>query len=62
MITYRGEPQKTVCPYCATVVKNFDNNFIIVLITELFKLIASLITVLFELIAWISDSISKKRK
>ena len=26
LITYQGEPQKSVCPYCATVVKQFDND------------------------------------
>lgn len=29
MITYQGEPQKTVCPYCATVIKNFESGFFI---------------------------------
>jgi cold shock CspA family protein/predicted RNA-binding Zn-ribbon protein involved in translation (DUF1610 family) len=26
MVTYRGEPDKTLCPYCGTVIKTFDNN------------------------------------
>ncbi|MHA7229470.1 cold shock domain-containing protein [Vibrio campbellii] len=26
MITYRGEPDKSVCPYCATTVQNFRTN------------------------------------
>ncbi|MFM2664798.1 cold shock domain-containing protein [Vibrio sp. CyArs1] len=26
MITYRGEPDKSVCPYCAATVKNFRSN------------------------------------
>jgi len=26
MITYRGQPQKSVCPYCATTVKEFSSN------------------------------------
>lgn len=28
MITYRGEPEKSVCPYCAATVKTFDDCFI----------------------------------
>lgn len=28
MITYRGQPEKSVCPYCATTVKTFSNCFI----------------------------------
>ena len=28
MIIYRGEPQKSVCPYCAAEVKKFTNCFI----------------------------------
>lgn len=26
MVTYRGEPDKTLCPYCGIVIKTFDNN------------------------------------
>lgn len=25
MITYKGEPEKSVCPYCAALIKSFDN-------------------------------------
>ncbi len=28
MITYRGDPEKSVCPYCAATVKTFSNCFI----------------------------------
>ena len=28
MITYKGEPKKSVCPYCAATVKTFSNCFI----------------------------------
>ena len=28
MITYRGEPEKSVCPYCAATVKKFSSCFI----------------------------------
>lgn len=28
LITYRGEPEKSVCPYCATTIKNFSKCFI----------------------------------
>lgn len=28
MITYRGNPEKSVCPYCAAMVKSFSNCFI----------------------------------
>lgn len=28
MITYRGNPDKSVCPYCATVIKEFSKCFI----------------------------------
>ena len=28
MITYRGEPEKSVCPYCAATVKEFSKCFI----------------------------------
>lgn len=28
MITHRGEPQKSVCPYCAATVRKFSNCFI----------------------------------
>ncbi|WP_171053614.1 cold-shock protein [Vibrio rotiferianus] len=28
MITYRGEPDKSVCPYCAATVQNFRSNII----------------------------------
>ena len=28
MITYRGNPQKSVCPFCAATVKEFSNCFI----------------------------------
>lgn len=28
MITYRGEPEKSVCPYCATTIKQFSKCFI----------------------------------
>jgi cold shock CspA family protein len=28
IITYRGEPQKSVCPYCASVVKDFSTNML----------------------------------
>lgn len=28
MITYRGNPEKSVCPYCATTVRTFSNCFI----------------------------------
>lgn len=28
MITYRGEPEKSVCPYCAATVKEFSSCFI----------------------------------
>ena len=28
MITYRGEPEKSVCPYCAATVKKFGSCFI----------------------------------
>lgn len=28
MITYRGKPEKSVCPYCAATVKTFSNCFI----------------------------------
>lgn len=26
MVTYRGEPDKTLCPYCGTVIKTFETN------------------------------------
>lgn len=26
MVTYRGEPDKTLCPYCGTIIKTFENN------------------------------------
>jgi len=28
MITYRGKPEKSICPYCAATVKTFSNCFI----------------------------------
>ena len=28
MITYRGEPEKSVCPYCATLIVQFSGCFI----------------------------------
>lgn len=28
MITYKGEPEKSVCPYCATTIQKFSNCFI----------------------------------
>lgn len=28
MITYRGQPEKSVCPYCAVTVKKFSSCFI----------------------------------
>ncbi|WP_416376257.1 CFI-box-CTERM domain-containing protein [Vibrio diabolicus] len=28
MITYRGQPEKSVCPYCAATVKTFSQCFI----------------------------------
>ncbi|MCE9958398.1 CFI-box-CTERM domain-containing protein [Aeromonas rivipollensis] len=28
MITYRGSPEKSVCPYCGATVKTFSNCFI----------------------------------
>ncbi|EBW7768948.1 cold shock domain-containing protein, partial [Salmonella enterica subsp. enterica serovar Louisiana] len=45
MITYRGEPQKTVCPYCATVIKNFENNILI----DLAKGVVEFITFIFKM-------------
>ncbi|MDD9200871.1 cold-shock protein, partial [Aliivibrio sp. S2MY1] len=27
MITYKGEPDKSVCPYCAATVSTFGNSF-----------------------------------
>ncbi|HDW9425218.1 TPA: cold shock domain-containing protein [Escherichia coli] len=62
MITYRGEPQKTVCPYCATVIKNFDDNFLGEIIAAIFYCFTSMIKILFEFITWIFSIIANKRK
>jgi cold shock CspA family protein len=29
IITYRGEPEKSVCPYCAGTVKKFKSNIVV---------------------------------
>lgn len=62
MITYRGEPQKTVCPYCATVIKNFNGNFFIEIITAIFYFLTSITKMLFEFVIWIFNIITNKRK
>ncbi|AEE26491.1 cold-shock protein [Francisella hispaniensis] len=33
MITYKGEPEKSVCPYCAALIKSFDNFTILPFLT-----------------------------
>lgn len=43
MITYRGDPQKSVCPYCATTVRVFTSNiigYVIVAVVLVFFLFA----------------------
>lgn len=62
MITYRGEPQKTVCPYCATVIKDFDDNFFGEIIATIFYCFTSMTKILFEFITWIFSIITNKRK
>ncbi|ASQ19566.1 cold shock domain-containing protein [Enterobacter cloacae] len=62
MITYRGEPQKTVCPYCATVIKDFDDNFFGEIIAAIFYCFNSMTKMLFEFITWIFCIITNKRK
>ncbi len=62
MITYRGEPQKTVCPYCATVIKDFDDNFWGEIITAIFYCFTSMTKMLFEFLTWIFSIITNKRK
>lgn len=62
MITYRGEPQKTVCPYCATVIKDFDDNFLGEIIAAIFYCFTSMTKMLFEFITWIFSIITNKRK
>ncbi|EBI3671164.1 cold shock domain-containing protein [Salmonella enterica subsp. enterica] len=52
MITYRGEPQKTVCPYCATVIKNFEENILVELMKGISIFLLSLVTIFFELLKW----------
>ena len=45
MITYRGNPEKSVCPYCAATIKTFGSNplglivvvIIIILVISIFK-------------------------
>lgn len=61
MITYHGEPQKTVCPYCAETIKNFEQSSIFDLFTGLFDFVLSFIVMLIEVIIWIFNLfISKK--
>lgn len=62
MITYRGEPQKTVCPYCATVIKNFENNILIDLTKGGVAFIIFIFKMLFEFISWIYNILINKRK
>ncbi|EAB5862618.1 cold shock domain-containing protein [Salmonella enterica] len=62
MITYRGEPQKTVCPYCATVIKNFDANFWGEIVTALLYFFTSMTKILFDFIVWVFGIITHKRK
>lgn len=47
MITYRGDPQKSVCPYCAATVQTFGSSFgsiiaIIAVLVIAFAVISSL--------------------
>lgn len=63
MITYQGEPQKTVCPYCARTIKNFDENMnLFDLAIGSFTFILSLISSIFEFIGWIFGIITNKAK
>lgn len=62
MITYRGEPQKTVCPYCATMIKNFENNIFSEIITTLFYSLTFMLKMISEFIIWIFKTITSKRK
>ena len=62
MITYRGEPQKTVCPYCATTVKNFENNILIDLTKGFIEFIIFIFKIFFEFTSWIYNTLTDKRK
>lgn len=62
MITYRGEPQKTVCPYCATVIKNFESNILAEIITTLSYFFISMPKIFHEFIIWAFKTITSKRK
>ncbi|VEA03536.1 cold shock protein [Salmonella enterica subsp. enterica serovar Sanjuan] len=62
MIIYRGEPQKTVCPYCATVIKNFENNILTDLIKGFVEFIIFIFSMFFEFTSWIYNNLINKRK
>lgn len=62
MIICRGEPQRTVCPYCATVIKKFDESFIDVIITAMFYGFTSMSKMLFEFTSWALSIITNKRR
>ncbi|EEE2002201.1 cold shock domain-containing protein [Salmonella enterica subsp. enterica serovar Kotte] len=62
MITYQGEPQKTVCPYCAGTIKVFKKSSIFDLFIGLFDFILSTIAMLFEVIAWVFNLFIGKKK
>lgn len=62
MITYRGEPQKTVCPYCATVIKNFESNVFDEIFTISSHFFISISKISYEFIIWVFKTITSKRK
>ena len=62
MITYRGEPQKTVCPYCATVIKSFESDIFTDLAKGFIEFIVFIFKMLFEFISWIYNMLTNKRK
>ncbi len=39
MITYRGEPDKSICPYCATTVQSFGSNLVVYIVLGFFAIL-----------------------
>lgn len=62
MITYQGDPQRTVCPYCTTTIKEFEKESLTLIdaIIGLFILIASIVKDCCSVIAWLFNKTKEK--